>query len=138
MYESFKLDPARYFTLPGLAWDVMLKYTKIELDFLDDVAMYPMIESGLRRGIWMISNKYDKTNNPYDDGYDNKSINYITYLHTDNLNGWDMSQYLPEKEICWLTEQQISHLDITNISDDSPIGYMLEVDLEYLGKPPHT
>ena len=31
----------------------------------------------------------------------------------------------------WLTEDEFDGLDISNVSEDSDIGYILEVDLEY-------
>ena len=67
--ETYKLDPAHYFTSPGLSWDAMLKYTKVNLQLIEDVDMYLMIESGLRDGISMISNKYAKANNLYVEDY---------------------------------------------------------------------
>ena len=62
--ENYKLDPAWYFTSPGLAWDAMLKMTKIELELLSDPEMYLMIENGIR-GVSMITKRYAKANNPY-------------------------------------------------------------------------
>lgn len=38
-HETYKLDPAHYYTLPGLSWDAMLKLTKIELELLTDIDM---------------------------------------------------------------------------------------------------
>ena len=32
--KNYKLDPAWYYTSPGLSWDAMLKMTKIELELL--------------------------------------------------------------------------------------------------------
>ena len=40
-----------------------------------------------------------------------------------------MSQYLPYKGFKWL--KNIDTFDIMLISEKSPIGYLLEVDLEY-------
>ena len=40
-----------------------------------------------------------------------------------------MSEYLPYKEFKWL--KNIDKFDIMSINDKSPIGYILEVDLEY-------
>ena len=34
--ENYKLDPAWYYTSPGLAWDAMLKRTGISLELLTD------------------------------------------------------------------------------------------------------
>ena len=46
-----------------------------------------------------------------------------------NLYGWTMSEYLPYEGFKWL--KNIDKFDIMSISDKSPIGYFLEVDLEY-------
>lgn len=42
--KNYKLEPAHYFTSPGLAWDAMLKLTGIELDLITDPEMYLMFE----------------------------------------------------------------------------------------------
>ena len=46
-----------------------------------------------------------------------------------NLYGWAMIEYLPYKGFNWL--KNIDKFDIMLINDKSPIGYFLEVDLEY-------
>ena len=46
-----------------------------------------------------------------------------------NLYGWAMSEYLPYGGFKWL--KNIDKFDIISISDKSPIGYILEVDVEY-------
>ena len=43
---TYKLDPAHYFTPPGLSWDTMLKLTGVKLQLVDDPDMYLMVESG--------------------------------------------------------------------------------------------
>ena len=40
-----------------------------------------------------------------------------------------MSEYLPYKGIKWL--KNVDELDVMSINKKSPIGYLLEVDLEY-------
>ena len=42
-----------------------------------------------------------------------------------------MSQYLPYSEFKWLNQKEISDFYLTSISENSSIGYVLEVDLEY-------
>ena len=37
--ENYGLDPAWYYTAPGLAWDAALKVTKVELESLADPDM---------------------------------------------------------------------------------------------------
>ena len=46
-----------------------------------------------------------------------------------NLYGWAMNEYLPYDRFELL--KNIDKFDIMSISDKSPIGYFLEVDLEY-------
>ena len=128
----YKLNPAHFYTSPGLSWQACLRMTKIELELLMDPDMYLFIEEGLRGGISMISNRYSKANNPYIAGYDkDQKTNYIMYLDANNLYGHAMSQPLPEGGFVWLNEGEIIDLDLTNIADDSEEGYFLEVDLEY-------
>ena len=43
--DNYKLDPAWYFTSPGLAWDAALKLTGVELELLSDYDMLLMIKS---------------------------------------------------------------------------------------------
>ena len=54
---------------------------------------------------------------------------FITYLDMNNLYRWTMSEYLPYGGFKWLAN--IDNCDIISISDKSPIGYILEADLEY-------
>ena len=37
--KYYALDPARFYTVPGLAWDAALKYTKVKLETLHDIEM---------------------------------------------------------------------------------------------------
>ena len=46
-------DPCHYFSCPGLSWDMMLKMTKIKLEFILDIGMYLFIEKGMRGGIYV-------------------------------------------------------------------------------------
>ena len=47
-----------------------------------------------------------------------------------NLYGWAMSDYLPYGGFEWLIN--VDGFDENSISEKSPIGYFLKVDLEYL------
>ena len=130
--STYKLDPAHYVTAPGLSWDSMLRYTGVELQLLEDLDMYLMVESGIRGGVSMITKKYAQANNEQVADYDpNKTKNYLIYLDANNLYGWAMSQKMPKNGFQWLSEEQQRDLDVTQVPDDSDVGYMLEVDLEY-------
>ena len=58
-----------------------------------------------------------------------KSSTFIPYLDMSNLYGWAMSGYLPYGGFKWL--KNVDGFDVNSINKKSPIGYILEVDLEY-------
>ena len=115
---------------PGLSWDAMLKMTGLKLEKISDIAKYLFIEKGLRGGISYIAKRYAKANNKYMNDYDPKKLStFITYLDMNNLYGWAMSEYLPYGGFKWL--KNVDEFDVMSVSEKSPIGYFLEVDLEY-------
>ena len=63
--NHYGLDPAWYFSAPGLAWDATLKIAKVQLEFLSVPDMLLMIDSGIRGGIATISHRHAKVNNEY-------------------------------------------------------------------------
>ena len=42
-----------------------------------------------------------------------------------------MCQYLPYSGFKWLNQKEIDRFDVKPIEENSSIGYILEVDLEY-------
>ena len=62
--EQYALDPAHYYTSPGLSWDALLKKTGVELELFTDLEMHLFVERGMRGGISMVSKRYAKANNP--------------------------------------------------------------------------
>ena len=123
--KNYNLDPAHYYTAPGLAWDAALKLTKVELELLSDMDILLMVEKGIRGGVSMISNRYGKSNNRYmGNRYDaSKATKYITYLDANNLYGWAMSKPLPTHGFKWMKESELETWE--NYS------CFMEVDLEY-------
>jgi len=49
--ESYGLDPAHYYTLPGFTWDAMLKHTRVNFELLTDIDKVMFIERGIRGGL---------------------------------------------------------------------------------------
>ena len=136
--KHYKLDPAHYYTAPGLAWDACLKTTSQRLELLSDYDMLMMIERGIRGGITHISKRYAEANNKYMKNYNpEKKSSFIQYLDANNLYGWAMSQNLPThgfKQITNITVEKVMEiLEKTNnsMANTGKKGYIFEVDLEY-------
>ena len=131
--KNYGLDPVYYYTAPGLAWDAMLKMTKINLELLSDVDKLLMIEKGIRGGISIISNRYGKANNKYMKDFNKKEASkYLMYLDANNLYGAAMSEKLPVHSFNWLTDREIKNLfkvQVVQFWERTPC--ILEVDLEY-------
>ncbi|KAJ8915413.1 hypothetical protein NQ315_008302 [Exocentrus adspersus] len=126
----YQLDPGHYYTLPGYTWDCALKYTKVELDYLKDVDMLLFMDRGIRGGVSQCSNRYAEANNKFMPTYDcTQPSNYLMYFDVNNLYGWAMCQYLPYGGFEWM--RNFENFDVTQVSDEAPEGYILEVDLEY-------
>ena len=140
--ENYGLDPAHFYTAPGLAWKACLKKTGVNLELLKDVDMLLMFERGIRGGITQSVHRWAVANNPYM-GYEydrSKPTEYLQYLDTNNLYGWAMSQPLPTGEFKWVDiknlEQRPQNLKKTidlmmKRDKDSHCGYLLEVDINY-------
>ncbi|XP_072400352.1 uncharacterized protein [Diabrotica undecimpunctata] len=102
---NYKLDPAQYLTAASLSWDAMLRKTNVQLELLTDIDMLHFFKKGIRGGISQCS--------------------------TTNLYGYAMSQFLPHGDFRWLDDVEITHFDCLSVDDESPKGYVLEVDLAY-------
>ena len=132
--KTYKLDPAHFISLPGLAWQACLKKTGVELELLTDYDMLLMIEEGIRGGICHAVHRYAKANNRYMKDYDeSKESSYIQYLDANNLYGAAMSEKLPINGFKWvndisgINEKFVKSYDKKN----SDKGYILEVDVDY-------
>ena len=52
-FEIYELDPAKFLSAPGLAWQAALKETKVKLDLLIDIAILLIAQEGIRGGIYL-------------------------------------------------------------------------------------
>ena len=94
--------------------------------------MHLFIEKGMRGSISYIAKRHSKSNNKYMECYDSsKKCKYVTYIDADNLYGWAMCQYLPYSGFKWLNQKEIHRFNVNSIEENSSIGYILEIDLEY-------
>ena len=130
--RQYRLDPAHYYSSPGLSWDALLETTGVELELLTDYNQPLFIKKGLWGGISMVSKCYARANNPQVPGYDpSKQKSHILYLDANNLYGWAMRQPLPTGGFAWVEDRVRIKTAIAGHPADSPEGFILEVDLEY-------
>ena len=127
--KNYGLDPAHFYTAPGLAWKACLKKTKISLELLLDPDVLLMFECGIRRGITQSVHRWAKANNPYMNYFNpNEKTSYLQYLDANNLYGWAMSQALPTGGFKWV---EVEPEDIPKLAKLENKGYLLEVDVKY-------
>ena len=139
--ENYGLDPAHFYTAPGLAWKACLKKTGIRLELLLDPDMLLMLERGIRGGITQSVHRWAAANNPYMDEYDSsKPTKYLQYLDANNLYGWAMSQPLPTGGFRWIKCNGPGGLGeahgnpnrlVEEMASKKDLGYLLEVDMSY-------
>ena len=128
--KHYELDPAHYFTTPGLAWDAMLKMTNVKLELLDDVDQLLMVEKGIRGGNSNVFKRFATANNKFMKNFDEKQTSrFLVYLDANNLYGWAMSQPLPVGKFAWMSEEELKNWK--NFVETEGRGCILEVDLIY-------
>ena len=123
--ENYNLDPAWYYTSPGLSWDALLKHSKVNLELLTDPDMLLMFEKGIRGGISMISNRHGRANNKFmKEQFDSsRPSKFVTYLDANDLYGWATMKPLPVGNFHWMTGDELWNW--------MEFPCVLEVDLEY-------
>ena len=120
--SDYGLDTSHYFSSPGLAWDSMLEITGVKLEKSNNIDAHLFLEKGMRGGITNISKRYAKSD----------ENTKIMYWDMNNLYGTIMSfDYLPYGGFKFLSEEEIKVFDLSSIAENSLIGYISEVDLEY-------
>jgi hypothetical protein len=147
--KIYKLDVSYYYTAPSLSWDAFLYHTQLEyqdklkkdfeIELITDMDMYLFVENNIRGGLSQISKRYAKANNKAMQSYNKNAIDeYILYLDANNLYGYAMCQYLPQKDFKWnydeWTEEKILALKDKPDNEKTThemTGYMFEVDLYY-------
>ena len=109
------LDPVKFLSALGLAWQAVLKKIEVKLELLTDINMLLMVEKGIRGGICHAIRRYAKADNKYMKDYDkNKESSYLKYWFVNNLYGWALSQKLPVNKFEWIEDTSQLSEDFTN------------------------
>ena len=86
--EIYDLDPAKFLSVPGLAWQAAFKKTEVKLELLNYIDILLLVEKGIRGGLCTTIHWYAKANNKYMKDYDkNKESSYLNYWNVNNLYG---------------------------------------------------
>ena len=121
--NNYKLDPAWYYTAPGLAWDAALKISKVKLELLADSDKLIFFERGIRGGVSTIFHRRAQANNKYMEEFDeSKPSVFVPYWDANGLYAWAMSHPLPVGEFEWMTEDELKKWE--------EIPCVLEVDVD--------
>ena len=98
---NYGLDPAHFYTTPGLSFQACLKMTDVKLELFTDPETHLFVENNIKGGVSVISQRYAEGNNKYTgDGLQDASqpTSCISCLDANNLYGYAMSQPLPTSE----------------------------------------
>ena len=75
--EIYELDPGKFLSALGLAWQAALKERKVKLDHSTDMDVLLIVEKSIKGGICLF--------------IDMQKSSYLQYWDANNLYGWAMS-----------------------------------------------
>ena len=95
--------------------------------------MFSTFEEGIGGGIYNKVHSYAEVNNKYMKNYDkNKESSFLIYVDANNLYGWTMTKKLPVDGLKWVDDLSMFTEDfIKSYDEESDVGYLLVVDVEY-------
>jgi len=132
MLEAHGLDCLYFPTLPSMTFQMALKMTDVQLDLITDADQFLMIQSGIRGGLSYVSHRYAEANHPSLPYYrPEEPISNLCYWDANSLYATCMTYSLPVGDFRFLSQAETDSFDVNSISDDAPVGYVLEVDLDY-------
>ncbi|XP_040071190.2 uncharacterized protein LOC120843819 [Ixodes scapularis] len=130
--ETYDIEALHFVSLPSLSLSCALKQSKVRLQLIDDPDTYLMIEQGIRGGVTQCTTRHAVGNVPETDMFNPQhEPSQISDLDVNGLYAATMREALPVSDFECLTKDEISCLNIGDVPDDAPTGYILEVDLRY-------
>ena len=135
--KHYELDAAPFMSAPALSWDILFKYTGVELDLITDHEMFRLIDRGIRGGIVSVVKRHAIVNTPeLGEGNNNpdKRKTNLLYVDANNLCGFAICQPMPMNGFRWCTPEELEVLTARfqeGYQPEEGVGYILETDLEY-------
>ena len=149
--KHYRLDPAHFYTAPGLAWQALLKTSagycehekrrkgcelcpnKFRFQLLTDLDMLLMVGKGIRGGITQAVKRYAKANKKYMKDLHNPI--FSTWMETTSTNGQRFKIYR-HMDFYGKRQRTLVLKKIDKLVKKDKRGYLLEVDVKY-PKEPH-
>ena len=63
--KIYELDPSKFISAPGFAWQTVFKKTEVKLELLSEIDILLMVEKGIRGEMCNSIKRYAKANNKY-------------------------------------------------------------------------
>ena len=106
--DEYQLDPAYFVSGPQLAWRELIKHIIRLISLMTDSEMYRIILSNIFGDICDKSVHYARANNKLMNSlYDpQQPTSYIIEVDANNLDGWGMSQKMPDGDFEWLSQNE--------------------------------
>lgn len=102
MHEKLQLDPCLYISLPGYAYDCMLKLTDISIDYIRDPDLFLLFSQNIRGGFSFVAKRLETSFvEAKTEMRENRLVmspsrrNNLLYIDANNLYGWAQCQSLP-------------------------------------------
>jgi hypothetical protein len=146
---EFGLDCTKYISAPQLAFDAMLKGLDEPINLMTDTEMILMCEQNVRGGVAFVAERHvkckelekeikkvipDETVAEKIERIENKKCSdLLVLLDAVGLYSFCQKLYLPWGDYQWCNAGELFRLkqELGHIPNDSNIGFILEVDLEY-------
>ncbi|XP_064106780.1 uncharacterized protein LOC135215755 [Macrobrachium nipponense] len=135
LLQQYGLDCAQYTTLPGYAYDAMLKKTGVVLDYPYDIGTYLQIQENIRGGFTTVVRQHiTAKNSEIGNLGEGESSSYILYQDFNSLYPFSMTGKLPTGDIRELNEEEKDQFVRNNFpaNDDDDVGYWLVIDTKPL------
>ncbi|XP_034254760.1 uncharacterized protein LOC117653286 [Thrips palmi] len=131
-YAKYGLEVCHFVSASSLSWCQALKFTKAEVQLIDDPDMYQFFELQKRGGMSCVMKRYAEANVPGPSTYDPSLPNKYLYLWDVNaLYSHEMCKKLPVGDFKWVDAEALALVDWKSVSEDDNTMYTVEVDLEY-------
>lgn len=138
IFESFYIDPIHYVTLPSMSFDIMLRYTKVKLEYIHNADIYSYIRRSIRGGITGVNMReivpnHDGMGELWDKS---KPLVDLTYFDVNSSYASALSGMLPVGgfkyiEITTEEDEKKIYKECESLSSSSSYSYFMEIDVEF-------